>query len=131
MKYSIIPVIFCLLTFTLFAFSQNDQVAADGELLSEIYKIKAIDNHAHPLSALRRGEVDLEEDYSQATEPFDVPIRLRPDNPEYRSARRELYGDALSESRLKSADYLAANSFSFWQRMKAFRYGFWIGWEST
>ncbi len=108
MKKYIFAVIFCLITFTLPAASQNGQVAADRDLLAEIYKIKAIDNHAHPLAAMRGGEIDVEEDYSQAAEPFDVPVRLRPDNPEYKGARRELYGDAFDESRLKAADYLAA-----------------------
>ena len=99
MKKYIFAVIFCLITFTLPATSQNGQVAADRDLLAEIYKIKAIDNHAHPLAAMRGGEIDVEEDYSQAAEPFDVPVRLRPDNPEYKGARRELYGDAFDESR--------------------------------
>ena len=71
----------------------NCQVTADQDLLAEINKIKAIDNHAHPLRVLNDGETDEDlQPASSSTEPMDIPVRLRPDNPEYLLAARVLYG---------------------------------------
>lgn len=70
------------------------QAAADPALAAEIAKIKAIDDHAHPLRAVKEGETDDEWDalMPDVLEPFPQPVRLRPDNPEYIAAWRALYG---------------------------------------
>lgn len=70
----------------------NAQVTADADLLAEINKIKAIDNHAHPRRVTNAGETDDDVQPATATEPLDIPVRLRPDNPEYLLAARALYG---------------------------------------
>jgi len=70
----------------------NAQITADPELLAEINKIKAIDNHAHPRRVINAGEIDDETEPASATEPLDIPVRLRPDNAEYLLAARALYG---------------------------------------
>jgi len=83
------------------------QTAADPELLAAINEIKAIDNHAHPKRALQEGETDPATDFADALEsPFDVPVRLRPDNPEFVAARRFLY--LTTQNGDSSADQLAA-----------------------
>lgn len=77
------------------------QIAPDPALLAEINRIKSIDNHAHPPALIADGEADPEEAYFSSTEPFDVPARLRPDNPIYIAAWRALYGyahDDMSEA---------------------------------
>jgi predicted TIM-barrel fold metal-dependent hydrolase len=76
---------------------------ADRALSEEIFKLKAIDNHAHPLRATREGEEDREFDalIPDALEPSSLPVRLRPDNPEYAGAWRDLWGyrhDDVSEA---------------------------------
>jgi predicted TIM-barrel fold metal-dependent hydrolase len=68
------------------------QLPADPTLLAEIKKIKAIDNHAHPQAVLRGNEKDDNATDYFPSEPMDAPVRLRPDNPEYISAWRALYG---------------------------------------
>lgn len=72
--------------------TQVAQIVSDPALLAEINKIKAVDNHAHPKRVVSPGETDNEEDYGPATEPLDMPVRLRPDNPEYALAWEALYG---------------------------------------
>ncbi len=72
----------------------NAQTMADPALRAEIDKIKAIDNHAHPLRVVADGESpDIEFDALplDAIEPSVSPLRLRPDNPEYIGAWRALF----------------------------------------
>lgn len=70
------------------------QSEVDRALAEEIFKLKAIDHHAHPLRATREGEEDREFDalIPDTLEPAPLPVRLRPDNPEYAGAWRELWG---------------------------------------
>jgi predicted TIM-barrel fold metal-dependent hydrolase len=71
------------------------QVKADPELLGEINRIKAIDNHAHPLKYVAPGEKPDDEFDAlplDAIEPFPLPVRLRPTNPEFIRAWHDLYG---------------------------------------
>jgi predicted TIM-barrel fold metal-dependent hydrolase len=77
-----------------FAPRQSAQVEVDRALAEEIYKIRAIDNHAHPLRATREGEEDREFDalIPDTLEPSPLPVRLRPDNPEFAGAWSELWG---------------------------------------
>ena len=68
------------------------QTAADEELLAEINKIKVIDHHAHPKRVLDEVESDPETDFADPVEsPMDMPVRLRPDNPEHVAAQQDLY----------------------------------------
>ena len=73
------------------------QTVADPAIKAEIGRIKAIDNHAHPLRYVAKGEPDDSdydaltfEDMEPSTNP--LPLRLRTDNPEYIAAWRELFG---------------------------------------
>ena len=67
----------------------------DPVVMAEILKIRAIDNHAHPVKVVAAGEKP-DEEYdalpADAMQPFDLPTRIRPDNPLYITAWRELYG---------------------------------------
>lgn len=73
-------------------FPAKAQTTADPALLTEINRIKAVDNHAHPKRVVAEGETDTDEEYASAQSPLDIPTRLRPDNPEHVSAWRALYG---------------------------------------
>ena len=66
----------------------------DRALAEEIFRIKAIDNHAHPLRAVAVGEEDREFDAlaPDVLEPPPLPARLRPDNAEYVGAWRDFWG---------------------------------------
>jgi predicted TIM-barrel fold metal-dependent hydrolase len=81
LMYSLIPV--------------RAQVRAEPDLLTEILKIQAIDNHAHPLKYVAPGEKP-DDEYDalplDAIEPFPLPVRLNPTNPEFIRAWHDLYG---------------------------------------
>jgi hypothetical protein len=71
------------------------QAGIDRDLLSEIMKIKAIDNHAHPVKYVPEGEPpDTEFDALplDAIAAFPLPVRLSPTNPEFIRAWKDLYG---------------------------------------
>src|SRR5882672_3069663 len=83
------------------------QMAVDRDLLAEISKIKAIDNHAHPLKYVAPGEKPDDEFDAlplDAIVPFPLPTRLSPTNPEFIRAWRDLYRYAhndMSEAHLR------------------------------
>jgi hypothetical protein len=71
------------------------QAGMDRDLFSEIMKIKAIDNHAHPLKYVGPGEAaDTEFDALplDVIPPFPLPVRLSPTNLEFARAWHDLYG---------------------------------------
>ena len=71
------------------------QTTADRELVAEIAKIKAIDNHAHPLHYVAPGEKPDDEFDAlplDAIGPIPLPVRLNPGNLEFIGAWRDLYG---------------------------------------
>ena len=96
-----------VLVITIFILAVNIQAQAppDPQLLAEINKIKAIDNHAHPFRYVGEGEKP-DDEYDalplEAIEPFPLPVRLAPDNPEFISAWKDFYG-------YKSDDMLSAH----------------------
>ena len=66
---------------------------ADAQLLAEINKIKAIDNHSHPPKLVAAGEKDDDFDAlpCDPLEPSDATTITRPDNPQYIAAWKALY----------------------------------------
>jgi len=66
---------------------------ADPELLAEIQKIKAIDNHSHPPRVVGPGERDDEFDAlpCDPLEPNDPTTVGRPENPQFLAAWKALY----------------------------------------
>src|SRR5215212_993878 len=85
------------------------QTMADTELLAEINKIRAIDNHGHPKRALNEGETDPEMDFADPSEPdLDMPVRVRPSNPEFVAARTALYGPAGGNAEATPEELVAA-----------------------
>jgi len=96
-----------LLLIFLFAATLNAQSKADPSLLAEIYKIKAIDNHAHPLKYVAEGE-KADDEYDalplDVMEPFPLPVRLNPSNAEFIRAWHDLYGyrhDDMSDAHMR------------------------------
>ena len=83
------------------------QTAADPQLTAAIAKIKAVDNHAHPLRYVAPGEKPDDEFDAlplDAIGPIPLPVRLSPTNLEFVEAWRDLYGykhDDLSEAHLR------------------------------
>src|SRR5438132_2690006 len=76
------------------------QTVADPSLLAEISKIKAIDNHAHPLKYVAEGDQPDDEFDAlplDAIELFPLPVRLSPTNPEFIGAWREMFGYSYND----------------------------------
>ena len=71
------------LVFILLAATVRAQIA-DPQLLAEINKIKAIDNHSHPPKLVAPGEKDDDFDAlpCDPLEPSDPTTITRPDNPQ-------------------------------------------------
>src|SRR5262249_30263771 len=83
------------------ASSAHGQATADSALVAYIARIRAIDRHAHPMRPIPPGApADTEFDALplDALPPFDVPYRLRGDNPEWRATQRMLYGIRATDS---------------------------------
>src|SRR5258708_23195860 len=99
--------VFLLFCICLVSFHIEAQTRIDTDLLNEISRIKAIDNHAHPLKYVAAGEkADDEFDALplDALEPFPLPLRLNPTNPEFIGAWRALYHyahDDMSEAHVR------------------------------
>src|SRR5258706_5728827 len=76
------------------------QTAADPLLAAEISKIKAIDNHAHPLKYVAEGEKPDDEFDAlplDTIELFPLPTRLSLNNAEFINAWRSIYGYAHND----------------------------------
>jgi predicted TIM-barrel fold metal-dependent hydrolase len=80
-------------------------------LLAEINKIKAIDNHAHPLKYVAEGEKP-DDEYDalplEAIEPFPLPVRLSPDNTEFINAWKHFYNYSYTDMLQPHIDELLA-----------------------
>ena len=78
------------------------QLAIDPHLAAAIARIKAIDNHAHPVRVTGANEKDTDYDALpvEVMEPYTDPLRSRPGNPEVRYASRALFG-SLPEAKQK------------------------------
>jgi predicted TIM-barrel fold metal-dependent hydrolase len=89
------------------SFGINAQTRPDADLLNEISKIKAIDNHAHPLRYVAPGEKPDDEFDAlplDAIAAFPLPLRLNPTNQEFIRAWHDLYRYAhndMSEAHLR------------------------------
>ncbi len=93
-----------LLVFVVTTPNAAAQTTADSQLVAAIAKIKAIDNHAHPLRYVAAGEKPDDEFDAlplDAIGPIPLPVRLNPGNAEFIDAWRDLYGykhDDMSEA---------------------------------
>lgn len=100
---SLIAFLACVQTFA--------QTQPDPTLLAEINKIKAIDNHAHPLRYVPEG-AKPDDEYDalplEAIDPFLLPTRLSPSNPEFIGAWKDFYGYSFDDMDAHHVDQLLA-----------------------
>ena len=61
MKRRLTALHLCLCLTLLFALQVNGQTESDPAIVAQINRLKAIDNHAHPLRYVAEGEKDDEE----------------------------------------------------------------------
>ena len=96
-----------LLVFVITVSNTRAQTNADPQLVNAIAKIKAIDNHAHPLRYVAPGDKPDDEFDAlplDAIGPIPLPVRLNPGNLEFVEAWRDLYGykhDDMSEAHVR------------------------------
>ncbi|MGH7615828.1 MAG: amidohydrolase family protein [Gemmatimonadaceae bacterium] len=70
------------------------QAPVDADLARYINAIRAIDNHAHPMRPVAQGapaDTDFDALPLDGIPPFDLPNRLKPDDPIWRAAQNALY----------------------------------------
>src|SRR5215813_12307490 len=105
----LIVILALLISFSSVPISTNvcAQSGIDRDLLSEISRIQAIDNHAHPLKYVAPGEKP-DDEYDalplEAIPSFPLPVRLRPTNLEFVRAWKDLYHyshDDMSEAHVR------------------------------
>jgi len=100
-------ILFALLFTVIAPFDTQAQTNPDSELVAAIARIKAIDNHAHPLRYVAPGEKPDDEFDAlplDAIGPIPLPVRLNPGNLEFVQAWRDLYGykhDDMSEAHVR------------------------------
>ena len=77
--------------------------AIDSGIAAEIQRIRAIDNHAHPVKNVLAGPPDREFDALPVDnmEPASDPLNLRPDAPGAAEAAKQLFGSAAGKERLR------------------------------
>ena len=83
-----------LLVLVLAVGNASAQMRADEQLSAAVAKIKAIDNHAHPLRYVAAGEKPDDEFDAlplDAIGPIPLPVRLNPGNLEFIGAWHDLY----------------------------------------
>jgi uncharacterized protein len=70
------------------------QIAPDPEIMSEVNRIKAVDNHTHVVKVVGPGEKDDDFDAlpCDPLEPSDASLMSLPDNPKFLQAWQKLYG---------------------------------------
>jgi uncharacterized protein len=70
------------------------QIAPDPEIMSEVNRIKAVDNHTHVMKVVGPGEKDDDFDAlpCDPLEPSDASLMSLPDNPKFLQAWQKLYG---------------------------------------
>src|SRR5579871_469751 len=96
----------CLITTVLiFASLMAAQQTPDPQLLQEINRIPAIDDHTHVPKVVTAGEKDDDYDALPCAplEPTADPTMVRPENPLFLQAWKELYGYAYDD---KSPDHM-------------------------
>ncbi|HEY1240629.1 MAG TPA: amidohydrolase family protein [Bryobacteraceae bacterium] len=91
------------LVLSLSACSRPDPTAVDSAIAAEIGRIRAIDNHAHPVRVVLNGPPDREFDALPVDnmEPASDPLALRPNAPATLEAIRALYSSAEQKSQLQ------------------------------
>src|SRR6266852_7709241 len=80
--------------------SSSNAQNADPQLLAEIQKIRAIDNHSHPPKLVAPGEKDDDFD-ALPCDPLEpsLPTTIsRPENPQYLQAWKALYNYPYNDS---------------------------------
>jgi uncharacterized protein len=90
----------CLLAaLTAFGFSAAAQLQIDPRIAAEVSKIKAIDNHAHPVRPEFGSEKDTEYDALPVDnmEPYTEPVRTRAGAPLFAEAWHGIFGDGTME----------------------------------
>lgn len=64
--------------------------SADPQITAFIVKIRAVDNHSHA-NSIAPGDSDQDALPLEVIFPFEVPVQLRPDNPDWLAAYKALY----------------------------------------
>lgn len=83
--------------------NRDRDAAVDSTIAAEVQRIRAIDNHAHPVRVVPNGPPDREFDALPVDnlEPASDPLNVRPNAPPVLEALRQLYGSAERKAALQ------------------------------
>lgn len=87
----------------LYGCNRDREAAVDPAIAAEVQRIRAIDNHAHPVRVVLNGPLDREFDALPVDnlEPSSDPLSLRPNAPVALDAVKQLYGSAEHKQALQ------------------------------
>jgi uncharacterized protein len=80
-------------------FAGAQQLQVDPEIAAEVAKIKAIDNHAHPVLPVA-GDTGYDALPVEHMEPYTEPVRMRAGTPVAAEASRQLFGSTPRPNRI-------------------------------
>src|SRR5580698_3165249 len=109
LRLPLLALLFALLLISSCAPPAAGNARVDPQLADEIAKIKAIDNHAHPVRPTAPGEKP-DDEYDalpvETLEPQSDPVRNRPGAPELLEAHRRIFnGDKAAAAKTYGQDY--------------------------
>src|SRR6266566_6869496 len=103
------------------------QISPDPQILAEVNRIPAVDNHTHVMSVVTPGEKD--DDYDalpcDPLEATDTPFMARPENPKFLEAWQKLYGYKYNDQQPEHVRELIAAKQQI-QREQGDNYPAWV-----
>lgn len=102
MKSALLPI--------LLAASAFAQISPDPDILAEVNRTPAVDDHTHVGKALANGEKDVDFDAlpCDPLEPSETPFMARPENPKFLEAWQKFYGYKYNDSQPEHVRELVA-----------------------
>jgi len=103
------------------------QISPDPEILAEVNRIPAVDNHTHVMKAAVPGEQDDDFDAlpCDPLEPSETPFMARPENPKFLEAWQKLYGYQYNDQEPEHVRELIATKQRI-QREQGDNYPAWV-----
>jgi len=103
------------------------QISPDPQILAEVNRIPAVDNHTHVMKVVGPGEKDDDFDAlpCDPLEPSEIPFMVLPENPKFLEAWQKLYGYKYNDNQPEHVRELIAAKQQI-QREQGDNYPAWV-----
>jgi hypothetical protein len=103
------------------------QISPDPQILAEVNRIPAVDNHTHVMKVVGAGEKDDDFDAlpCDPLEPSEIPFMALPENPKFLEAWQKLYGYKYNDNQPEHVRELIAAKQQI-QRERGDNYPAWV-----